>query len=1310
MSNSRSLAKLPAFLSPAGVLSPLAGGTGVTSLNATVNALNLTIGEDVQAWHSTLDAIVAIPGTTGLLKKTGTSTWTLDTNAYLTGITGNQVTGALGFTPYNSTNPSGYISGITSSNVTTALGFTPYNSTNPNGYISGITSSNVTTALGYTPENSAVKGSANGYASLDGSGLVPSSQLPSYVDDVLEYANLAGFPATGTTGKIYVALDTNKTYRWSGSAYIYITSGAVDSVAGKTGVVSLTSSDVGLGNVENKSSATIRSEISSANVTSALGFTPYNATNPSGYITGITSGNVTTALGFTPYNSTNPAGYITGITSSNVTSALGFTPYNATNPAGYITGYTETDTLATVTARGGTTSGGITINSGTNDQGLTMTVSDGGWNYIGFSHGATRKAYFGLDGSGNPQWGSDSGAFTITGNYTTIGTSTRSPIFYDSDNTGYYVDPASQSLLNTLKVSGGDSVTPTQQIEASVYPMLDFISTSADTNNRNWRIAGVYNSYGLLQILSGTSVNATPTTARLGISGSSGYVGIGAAATGPVNHFQIGSMGSTGFSGNHIAIGNGTQVFAQYVNGATSVDFYTNSGYFNFDKYIQATGSMRSPIFYDSGDTSYYIDPTSNSVLSTATFNVNGSSSITLAPAGTDASMIKAGSGDELYIGGNNTWQMRFSGANVLMDNGGYLLNAESIRSAIFYDSNNTGYYIDPASTSRLVSTIIGGHGGNAYDTVTSGRLYLGTNADNSYSIYTHLESVNGNYTKLTLDWHTGIKIGAAKLYGGTRFYNNSINSGGAQIFSVGDGDDNVRALYGFYTPITYDSNNTGYYINPNGSSVLDSVTVNSIYGPINGMGSGGDAISGMGTATTWDARPGGIYDRYAINYHTGISLSGYPSYGGVRLYSAAYPSLSNSTLRLEASTGVYTYGQFTNDNRIDAPIYYDYNDSSYYIDPNGQSRTNYISVNVGNENYGAANSSTAGLLMRGNYNSNTWAHKFHKYDAGGGVPLILSETVGAAAWNRVQSWGTSTGYSYTSQVYGSFNADSLYSTIYYDSNNTAYYTNPASTSVLNALTVADVTAGSLISTSYVQLNGPIYRASGGTGYLNGQYASSENGGTSGPIYSIGGSYLPGTTSLGNMYGVGYAVGNISGIGIVANWGFYVASAGVARIFLDSDAGVGYASGSFRAPLFYDRDNTGYWVDPGNSTTSAVFAGPIVSAGGLQGATSGYTTPYSIFTLSNTYSSGSSFYGIRYVEGNPDVIQFIGGGSVGLSVGMDIGDTTASSSLRAPIFYDSNNTGYYVDAAGTTVLNALTVGGQPVTGGGGDSGPIFSAF
>lgn len=65
-------------------------------------------------------------------------------------------------------------------------------------------------------------GTASGVATLDTAGKVPSSQLPSYVDDVLEYANKASFPTTGESGKIYVAQDTNLTYRWSGTAYVEI--------------------------------------------------------------------------------------------------------------------------------------------------------------------------------------------------------------------------------------------------------------------------------------------------------------------------------------------------------------------------------------------------------------------------------------------------------------------------------------------------------------------------------------------------------------------------------------------------------------------------------------------------------------------------------------------------------------------------------------------------------------------------------------------------------------------------------------------------------------------------------------------------------------------------------------------------------------------------------------------------------------------------------------------------------------------------------------------------------------------------------
>lgn len=65
-------------------------------------------------------------------------------------------------------------------------------------------------------------GTASGVATLGTDGKVPSSQLPSYVDDVLEFETKTKFPTTGETGKIYVDTSTNLTYRWSGSAYVEI--------------------------------------------------------------------------------------------------------------------------------------------------------------------------------------------------------------------------------------------------------------------------------------------------------------------------------------------------------------------------------------------------------------------------------------------------------------------------------------------------------------------------------------------------------------------------------------------------------------------------------------------------------------------------------------------------------------------------------------------------------------------------------------------------------------------------------------------------------------------------------------------------------------------------------------------------------------------------------------------------------------------------------------------------------------------------------------------------------------------------------
>jgi hypothetical protein len=92
----------------------------------------------------------------------------------------------------------------------------------PSGNISALTVEDALEELDGEKQAITEKNQPNGYAGLGGDGKVQAAQLPSYVDDVLEYANLAAFPVTGEVSKIYIALDTNWEYRWSGSTYIRI--------------------------------------------------------------------------------------------------------------------------------------------------------------------------------------------------------------------------------------------------------------------------------------------------------------------------------------------------------------------------------------------------------------------------------------------------------------------------------------------------------------------------------------------------------------------------------------------------------------------------------------------------------------------------------------------------------------------------------------------------------------------------------------------------------------------------------------------------------------------------------------------------------------------------------------------------------------------------------------------------------------------------------------------------------------------------------------------------------------------------------
>jgi hypothetical protein len=95
-----------------------------------------------------------------------------------------------------------------------------------------------------TIQTSADKGVANGLAPLNGSSKIDATYLPSYVDDVEEYANFAALPGVGETGKIYVTLDNNEVFRWTGSVYVEISPSEVASVNGAVGVVVLDADDL----------------------------------------------------------------------------------------------------------------------------------------------------------------------------------------------------------------------------------------------------------------------------------------------------------------------------------------------------------------------------------------------------------------------------------------------------------------------------------------------------------------------------------------------------------------------------------------------------------------------------------------------------------------------------------------------------------------------------------------------------------------------------------------------------------------------------------------------------------------------------------------------------------------------------------------------------------------------------------------------------------------------------------------------------------------------------------------------------------
>lgn len=483
--------------------------------------------------------------TTGVISSTITQYTDANAKAAITAGTGITVTDgvvATTITQYADTNARASLSA--SQNLS-------YNSST--GAFTGPDLSGYQTSLGFTAENSANKGQSNGYASLDSSGLVPSTQLPSYVDDVIEAANLAAFPGTGSTGKIYVAIDTGKTYRWSGSAYVEISAspGSTDSVTeGSTNLYytdararAALSAGTGIG--YNSSTGVITN-------TQA----PFDAASP-GAIGGTTASSIT---GTTITANTQFSGSGAGLTSI---------------PNSALTNSSITINGSAVSLGGSTTISGLPSQTGNTNKLLTTNGTDATWtnSLTGVNLTKYTETVYSLTYGATitPDWNNGPvQKVTLTGGATfaapsnmTSGSSLTLIVYQDA--TGSRIGTWNASY----KFAGG---TPTLTTTASA---VDVINVFYDGTNYISSIAKQDNS----STVTGLAINAQGEL-RLADSDSSNYVGFKSPATVSAN--KVWTLPSADGTANQVLKTDGSGVLSwATAGGGTTVGFLSISPFAN---------------------------------------------------------------------------------------------------------------------------------------------------------------------------------------------------------------------------------------------------------------------------------------------------------------------------------------------------------------------------------------------------------------------------------------------------------------------------------------------------------------------------------------------------------------------------------------------------------------------------------------------------------------------------------------------------------------------------------------------------------
>jgi hypothetical protein len=429
------------------------------------------------------------------------------------------------------------------------------------------------------------------------------------------------------------------------------------------------------------------------------------------------------------------------------------------------------------------------------------------------------------------------------------------------------------------------------------------------------------------------------------------------------------------------------------------------------------TGDFRAPIFYDSNDTGFYLDPNSYSRLNrvgvggaandVSGININGDAGLTGA--------------NFFYFGHNNgslgSWQTRTfasSGRQIWNTNGfevnrdgyggGWAFSINSAGSTTFNSANDLPININGASNKYL--TI---NPGNGYEAMVR---YIGGSGSGWY-----VGKRTATQTVSPPDFHFFSEAAGATVFG--------VTTGG---IAVATGD--MRA------PIFYDSENTTYNLNLNGSSYVRGmfeVAGGHYDAEIRLTARGNELGSGVTSAMSWwVSEPGVTWNEGGFGYNVtndGGSPNGFGrlntsfgqaymrfSIGGDLLfYNTNSSGTRFSTMDMYASNYIYVHNYLSAGGSLRAPIFYDENNTGYYLDPT--STTSIRTVGSWRSDSGAWDGEFAGKIQ---YHDSSW------YLQGGN--RLIFRTPGAAEPFTVNQSGTAL-------ATGDFRAP-----IFYDLNNTSFY------------------------------------------------------------------------------------------------------------------------------------------------------------------------------------------------------------------------------------------------------------------------------